>query len=375
MSGRSAQGTLALGRLAPRWGRGLLLGAPAEPWESKPIDRGGGAPFRGRAGEGVMVGAGRSRVLEAMAGRFARREVGGMRLRGRAATIAGLVDRDGGLQGSLAFSGPAQEASARRVETELAGDVKGRWRAECVITTEAAEGWGFAGRVRAGHANFRSLAEPQRAGPAQALSLAGEVAPLGFGVRALVALWRYRASRDGSRVALSLERRLADGSRIAAGFEEHRGSRRETAAYDVPMRQGVWGELRAGGGSVALVVREELWGAQALARGTVRSLVGLGLEANAAQRIRLRLSHTVFDVGFGERLYWAERDPDRLVLRPASGRGRRTEIEVDAPVASGRLGAALRWVERYGETPGPRWTLDWSRRSSLRKREPRGAKR
>ncbi len=375
MNGRSRKGTLAVGRLSPRWGRGLLLGAPADPWESAPIDRGRSAPFRGRTGEGVLVGAGREGAFEVLAGRFGRRDLAGSRLRHRGASLAALADRAGGMQASFGFTTPANEEGrhtegGRHTETEIALDREGRWRAESVLGVRGGSGWAFRGRVRAGHAGFLSLGEPLRAGPAQAVSLAGESSVRGVTGRALIGVWRFRPAQEGSRLALAIERMLSDGSRVAAGFEEHRGTRRASATDDRAMRQGIWGELHAGRPSLALVVREEVWGTRALARGTVRSLAAIGVEASAARRFRLRIAHTAYDVGFGERLYWSERDPDRLVLRPASGRGRRTEVEVDAGFGSGRLGAALRWIDRDGDAPRPRWTLDWSRRSSWRKRAP-----
>ena len=41
------------GRMAPRWARGLVLGGAAEPWSRRADDRGDGAVFRGRPGDGV----------------------------------------------------------------------------------------------------------------------------------------------------------------------------------------------------------------------------------------------------------------------------------------------------------------------------------
>ena len=80
VEGRSGGGALTLGRLAPRWGRGLVVGSPADPWQGAPTDRGSRATFRGRAGEGALYRRGDRGGFELLAGRFARRDLGGLRL-------------------------------------------------------------------------------------------------------------------------------------------------------------------------------------------------------------------------------------------------------------------------------------------------------
>src|SRR6185369_7271845 len=73
-----AGGTVAAGRLAPRWGRGLALGGAGEPWVFTAEDRGAGARYRGRSGAGLAY---ESRGASVFGGRFAKRDVFGTRIR------------------------------------------------------------------------------------------------------------------------------------------------------------------------------------------------------------------------------------------------------------------------------------------------------
>src|SRR5262249_33795468 len=58
-----AGGSLAAGRLAPRWGRGLALGGGSEPWVFTAEDRGAGAAYRGRSGSGLAYESAHAALL------------------------------------------------------------------------------------------------------------------------------------------------------------------------------------------------------------------------------------------------------------------------------------------------------------------------
>ena len=180
VEGRGALGDVTVGRLAPRWGRGLVMGAPGDPWQREPLDRGARAAFRGRAGDGMWLRRGRGDRFEALYGRFAKRPLAGARVRVGAVAFGGLTDGRGGRQSSLAFARGAGES-------ELAWDRAGRWRAEAVldrrlgtrVATDSVptlepgrrrrisplDGWSAGLRVRVGAVGFASLAETGRAGP------------------------------------------------------------------------------------------------------------------------------------------------------------------------------------------------------------------
>src|SRR5262249_47340744 len=92
VEGRTRDGRFAIGRLAPRWGRGLLLGAAAEPWSFVADDRGSGTQFRGRAGNGASYSGSNGIRYQALCGRFARKDLAGF--------CAGLGPIDFGAIGS-----------------------------------------------------------------------------------------------------------------------------------------------------------------------------------------------------------------------------------------------------------------------------------
>ena len=78
--GRAAGGWFSVGTLAPRWGRGLVLGAAADPWSLTPRDRGADSPLRGRSGEGAHFRRAGPLQVETLGGRFTRRDLGGVRV-------------------------------------------------------------------------------------------------------------------------------------------------------------------------------------------------------------------------------------------------------------------------------------------------------
>jgi len=354
-------GRAGVGRLAPRWGRGLLLGAAAEPWSAGASDRGAGALFRGRAGRGAWYRLGEGGALETLYGRFAKRDLTGGRARAGPFGFGALADRAGQAQASLSFC-------RGRTEHELALDREGRWRAEAALERSAGA-LTLSARVRGGAAGLRSLAEPLRSGPARALAteLRDDV-PWGR-VRAQAALWRFAPGRGGARAALEVRRRFNPRESVAVGFEERHGTPRESGR--IPgFRQGAWGEWRGEVAGLALALRHEVLGAERLGRAAVRTVTAAqaGLEGPAGSG--LRITHCVYRVRSGESLYLIETASDRVILRAVSGTGRRTRVEVRAPGAGGHINAALEIPGVAGapasEATRPRWTLDWTRRARSR---------
>lgn len=356
VEGRGGAGTMTVGRLAPLWGRGLLLGSAAEPWRRVPLDRGPRAAYRGRAGDGVALTRGGAGGLDALCGRFARRDLGGMRARWGGIGIGALADRDGSVQSSLAYASGV-------TEFELAADGRGRWRAEALANRPMGGEWLASTRVRGGLDGFRSLAEPNRSGPSRALSVA-LLGPVPSGrIEALAALWRFAPGRAGARAWLSLQARAGDGSSLELGLGESHGTLRSDSARPGGFRQGGWAQWTSPPGLLALALRHETWGRAAFAREATRSVSSLGIEARGPLGVTVRASHSVYRVGSGESLYLPELAPDRLVLRALSGDGERTRLEARVPVSGGRIAATVDLMRPNHRDRDVRWTFEWSRRS------------
>jgi len=360
MEGRGAGGALTVGRLAPRWGRGLLLGAPAQPWSAVALDRGGRAAFRGRSGEGVDWRASGAIGIEALLGRFARRGLAGLRLAAGDAALGAVAGGGREIQAGASLARGAFEA-------EAALDRAGRWRAEGA-SSRALGSRVIVVRVRGGLAGFRSLAEPGRSGPAQALSidLHDRDGPTALG--AIGALWRFAPGQTGARAALRLAHQTRRGGAFACGIEEQHGVRRpptSATAARARFRQGAWGEWRGGPPQVALVLRHETWGERPFARAAVRVATAARVEIAAPLGARLRVAHTAYRTRRGESLYLPESGSDRLVLRALSGAGERTRIELRVPLAGGVLDAAVALTRASG-VPRAQWTLDWRKRARVR---------
>jgi len=352
-----AGGRLAAGRLAPLWGRGLVLGGAAAPWVFSAEDRGAGSPFRGRSGSGLAWDAAHAGLF---GGRFAKHDIVGTRLRARHAALGLLADGHD-VQASAAID-------AEQRSLELAMDPRGRWRSEVALADAIGE-TRLALRVRGGLASFRSLAEPARAGPAHALAGAA-TRPLAFAdVSAFGALWSWRAGQSGARGALEVDARLGQHGSFACGAEDQHGPRREPSphARAAGTRQGWWCEWRGGSPGARLALRHELWGERAFARDAVRRAVVARADWAVPYGGRLAVTHSVWRVRSGESLYLPEAQPDRLVLRASSGAGTRTRCELRLPIASGtvRLGLALASGLTKAANPRPAWTVEWSRRSKL----------
>ena len=355
-------GQLSVGRLAPRWGRGLLLGAAADPWSARAGDRGAAAPFRGRAGRGAQYRLGQGGSFETLWGRFAKRDLGGARVCVGGLGLGALADRAGGAQAGLSL----ERGDA---EHEVAFDRAGRWRAEAAAGRTAGP-LRLAVRVRGGLAGFRSLAEPLRSGPARAVALEAAREAAWGSAHGLGALWRFAPGLGGARLVLEVERRFNQHQRLTVGFEERHGTQREDARR-TGFRQGAWSEWRGARSGVALAVRHEVLGAQRLGRDAVRTVTAARLDVEGPAGTGLRVTHSVYRVRPGESLYLAEAAADRVVLRAVTGTGRRTRVELRGPGAGGFVRAALEvpsptGTARSSRALRPTWTLDWTRRARSR---------
>ncbi len=349
---RAAAGELVAGKLAPRWGRGLLLGSPGDPWQRAAIES-GATGLRGRTGEGVLYRPGHG-AAELLVGRFAHRDLAGLRGGLGALSLGVLGDRRGAAQSSL---GLARGGGAG----EIVLDRRGAWRAEGLLS-RGGGAWTLAACVRAGSASLRSLAEPGRSGPARAavLSAAGET-PLGS-LQILSAAWRFRAGRAGARLALELARPLGSGAALAAGFEEQHGVRRESQR-ETGLRQGAWLEWSRPAEPLGLSLRHETWGARGGLREAVRVASSVRIEARMPGGIEAALGHCVFRVRRGENLYLREAESDRLMLRALSGEGQRTRLDLSVRLARGTLHATWHLADVTGRPEASRWALEWVRHS------------
>jgi len=345
------------GRVAPRWGLGLVLGTPREPWSG--LDEGARAPWepRARSGDGALC-RWRTSGVEAMCAQFGHRTLAGVGMR-RGIARVGLV---GGPQVAprASLGTEADDGSA-----EFALDPTGAWRSEAVVRhgNELAP-WLL--RVRAGHRVWRPLADPKRIEPARLLSVTHPWRVACLDSRLSLAAWGWARDTAGARAALETEWPLGDGGRVRAGFEEQHGTwRLRTAARHRGLRQGVWLEWRGGPPTLALVVRHEVWGESPFARDLVRSALGAGAEARLPRGASLTVSHTVYRARSGETLYLAERDADRWVLRALSGAGQRSRLTLRVPFSGGEAQSEL-VLQPVRGVPRPRWSLRWSRRVRLR---------
>lgn len=362
IEGRAGKGRFGMGRLSPRWGRGLVLGAPAEPWRAVALDRGPRATFRGRSGEGAWMRWGSGARCEAIAGRFAHRSLAGGSLGWRSVALGAIAAGTGEAQGSASL---ARESEA----VEIGFDRSGRWRTEAFLERPLG-GWTLGARVRGGLVSFRSLAEPKRSGPARAVAAMAQGGAGTVRLNVIAAMWRFATAWGGARAALDASGPLAGRGEWSAGFEEQHGARRAPGVSGQPpgLRQGVWLGWRGGSPGLELSLRHETWGARAVVRATVRTVNAAGVDARLAGGLRLRVMHTVYRTRRGERLYLPESLGDRLVLRALSGAGARTRVELRAPVAGGAVRATVALASGTRRAARPQWTLEWSRRARIGRR-------
>ncbi|HTK32392.1 MAG TPA: hypothetical protein VL332_10580 [Candidatus Saccharimonadaceae bacterium] len=356
-------GVLGAGKVVRRWGRGLVLGGGSQPWVRTALDADATSP-PSRADGWWYTSAG-ARPIALLGGRFARRDLGGVGWGDERAGLAALGERRlrsrGGAQWSAWRGGDA-------LSSELAMDRAGRWRAEAGAWREL-PGARVALGARAGSDAFRPLADANRDGPSQALTAGLSAGPAALAARGYAALWRFREGQTGARASLEVEPRIPQHGALVIGFEEQHGTRRAPANTVVRtrgMRQGGWAEWRSGATGPSLTLREETWGRAAWARGRVRAVSTVRLEAPLVGAASIGVTHAVYRTESGESLYLPETEADRLVLRALTGDGERTRIECDVPVAHGEVRAAFELNLAEGRPTRAQWTVDWIRRARTR---------
>lgn len=358
-------GRVSVGKLSTRWGRGLAWGGARDPWR-RTLDRSRAddpriAVVRPASGKGIALERDGALQVEALAGRIEKHGMAGTRFRRGPIAAGTIVERGAGAIGTVALTTDDDQA-------ELAFDPHGRWTAELLHQRAIGRTW-IASSVRGGSAGFRP-AGGRRTVPPRSMAVEW-AAPAGpFDASALGALWRWNPGRAGGRLALEVSREMAHHAALALGFEEQHGSRRPTGGRIGDIRQGLWGEWRATSDPVALALRHEVFGAQPFAREAVRVVSSFQLDAPLGFGWAARLVHTSYRVRRGESLYLPEPASDRVVLRALSGDGERTRVELQAPIAGGRVNAGLTWDDTRGRTTRPRWSVEWARRARSRRATP-----
>ncbi|NOT34447.1 MAG: hypothetical protein HOP12_09785 [Candidatus Eisenbacteria bacterium] len=363
-------GRLALGRVRPRWGCGLVLGAPREPWRSQlgvagtELDHDALRTLESRAvsGEGLRWSREGGRSYEAIGARIARREVAGVRGSWGPLAIGGVGDRGRSRRLSIATESRAHAA-------ELALDRVGSWRGAIQLERTAAHRVARLGFL-AGHREFDAATTLGVRGPSRAVTFELLTRSRVLAWRGLLSAWSFGGERAGSRMALELAPVLPHASTLSIGFEEQRGTRRDRSDDDA-WRQAGWGEWWSAPGPLRLAIRSEVWGARPFARALTRSLSSVRIEARPGAGLEVALAHSAYRTTRGDRVWLPESDTDRLVLRSRAGSGRRTRLEVGAPGFGGRLRASLALDETARHTQ-PHWSLDWTgtRRTPSASRDP-----
>lgn len=355
IEGRVVGGTLRAGHLAPRWGRGLVFGATADPWDARATDRGAGG---GRAGEGLQYRRGLTSGFETIAGTFERRRLGGASVFHGPWRAGGIAAPGRRAQGSLAFGTMADEF-------EVSLDHRGRWRTD-VLRTRANRAGVVQLQARFGSSGFDPLAEPRRSGADRAVTVRFAQHPGPHTLHAIGSWWRFQPGRAGARAALLYAGEWPAGRSVLA-FEEQHGPRRASATLRTKgVRQGAWSEWSSARGAVTLSLRHEIWGGQRF-RDAVRRVSGARVEIRGPGPVRFRIAQTAFRVGFGESLYLREAYSDRLVLRALTGSGERTSVECLFPAGGGRLTLSMQLTRRRGTPPRMVWSLDWARLARTRR--------
>ncbi len=367
LEGAAAGGRFGLGRSMPVWGRGLVLGDPREPWGWR--ERG---TQRRSAGDVLWYRAGRGSHVGAWAGTAGRKQPAlGLDAGARGANGGVVFDRRGISNASVWAS---RESGGSGGGAEFASDRRGRWRAETFAQRRDGSAR-LGGWVRAGHEAYRGAGDPRRAGPPLAVSARADV-PLAHGTRLglLGAWWRFAPGVPGARATLEVQQALPHHAGVVAGFEQQHGTRRDPAVVGRPapearFRQGAWAEWHGGAGPVSLAWRHEFWGERRWVRGEVRavSTARIGVESPAG--VGVRITYAAFRAVSGEHVYLPELEADRLVLRALAGDGERARVELRGPFAGGMVEAALNRTFVPPRAPRMQWTVEWTRRSRLR-REP-----
>ena len=368
VSARGRGRVLRIGRIAPSWGRGLLVGAALDPWVARAAPRAASGtgpaadPFapRARAGDGVSCAWPRH-ALEVFGGRLGGRDAAGAAWSPAGVRAGVLVTRGGSASASAGI-----ERDDRALECAI--DPAGHWRAEAVATRGAGP-LAVGLRAGVGHAEFHSPLGAAPHVPARTAAVALRGAWDALDTRATLAAWRYARGVAGTRGGIETTWRGAAGGALSVGFEEQHGAWRAPAEA-VPRpggtRQGAWVEWRGSAAAGVLSVRDEWWGRRPFARGRVREALSAGVEAPLPAGAGAGIAHTVYRARAGETVYLPERDGDHWVLRALSGAGDRTRATLRLPLAEGTLAG----VVTLGRTRGlekRQWSLQWSRRIRLRR--------
>jgi hypothetical protein len=363
LGARVPGGWLALGRASPRWGRGLVLGTPAEPWRTRallaPIAE--ARPREADAIEFRRPGAAGIDVLAARRGKDAF-TAAALAVGPAALELALTRALDRRLERRLA----GVRVAGRAGEAEAAMDGGGAWRVEAAR---------FAGdgalslALRLGHFDFRGVERARVAPPGAALGAALRGTPRdGLETALEGSLWRFPGGQTGHRGALEVRADMAHHESIAMGFEERRGLRHFTAgsATAGALRQGVWAEWRRDWPAGAMHLRHEWWGEAGGLHVRVRELASAEMEARPWRGTAASWSVWLYRSGPGDPQYVTESEIDRTIWRALSGAGHRTRLRVQVPAAGGSVRAALT-VSQAGGGPRPaQWTLDWTRRARTR---------
>jgi len=360
VGGRTVAGAWRVGRSAPQWGCGWLVGAPRAPWGEAGV--GGSAGLRtGPRGDVATLALGAEPRLEALVGRFARRSVAALRAEvgGRGVLVAATPH---GIAGAGLF------AAGDDLAGELVFDRAGRWRGE-LVAARASPAGRLALRARGGSAAFRPLLAPARGGPAQGIAADWTLAGARIQPRAGASLWRFAPGVTGARGRLEVDLRLAHHAAWTLGVEEQRGTRREGSATR-GLRQGWWAEWRGSSGPLGLTLGLENWGRRSRARDPVRRASLAAVQCRLPFGGWVRAEQRAFRAGAGEGYRAADFEADRVVLRSLSGAGERTRIELMVPGPAGRMRAGLTLNAAASRPARTQWTLDWTRRARIGGRGP-----
>jgi hypothetical protein len=379
LGARVPGGWLSLGRAAPRWGRGLLVGTPAEPWRTSALVS-ETATARPREGDALEFRRPGALALDVVAAH----------VRGGSFAAASLAIGDAALELAVtrALDDPvAHGLAGLRLaggggEAEAAVDAHGSWRLELVRSAahDAVLGAPHDARrgaphgalslgMRLGHYDFHGVQRPRIAPPAAALGASLKGAPR-RGLEAAIegSCWRFPGGQTGHRGALEVSADMAQHESIAMGLEERQGARRPSAGATAAgaLRQGVWGEWRRGGPGLAMNLRHEWWGKLGGLRERMRELASAELESRPWSGCSASLTVWLYRTSAADPQYVTDTEIDRTVWRALPGAGHRTRLRVGFPAAGGSVRAAITVSQSGGTAPPPQWTLDWTRRARTR---------
>jgi hypothetical protein len=387
LSSRVPGGWLSLGRAAPRWGRGLLVGTPAEPWRTGTLvaETAAARPREGDALEFRRPGA---LALDVVAAHVRRDAFAAASLGLGAAALELAVTR--ALDDPVAHGLVGLRLAGGGAEAEAALDAHGSWRLELVrraashhergAARDASHGTsrdaelgtrhgGLSLAMRLGHYDFHGVQRPRVAPPAAALGASLEGAPRrGLEARMDGSCWRFPGGQTAHRGALEVSADMAQHESIAMGLEERQGARRLSAGATAAsaLRQGVWAEWRRGGPGLAMNLRHEWWGRAGGLRERTRELASAELESRPLPGCSASLTVWLYRTSAADPQYVTDTEIDRTVWRALPRAGHRTRVRVGFPAAGGSVRAAITVSESGGRAPPPQWTLDWTRRARTR---------